>query len=117
LLARAGAKDDGRKSVLRLTGRGKATVAPLEAKARDQIAAMLKDVPSAEQDRLVASMRAIERTLQADREGTPRVALRAHRPGDMGWVVERHGALYAEEYGWDETVEAVVAGIVAKVIT
>ena len=53
LLARTGAKDDGRKSILRLTARGKATVAPLEAKARDQIAAMLKDVPSADQDRLV----------------------------------------------------------------
>src|SRR5438093_5873985 len=86
LLARTGAKDDGRKSILRLTARGKATVAPLEAKARDQIAAMLKDVPSADQDRLVASMHAIERTLQANREGTPRVALRTDRPGDLGWV-------------------------------
>ena len=117
LLARTGAKDDGRKTILRLTARGRATVAPLEAKARDQIAAMLRDVPSFEQDRLVASMHAIERTLQANREGTPRVALRTHRPGDMGWVVERHGALYAEEYGWDETFEALVADIVAKFIT
>ena len=117
LLARTGAKDDGRKTILRLTARGRATVAPLEVRARDQIAAMLRDVPSATQDSLVASMHAIERTLQADREGTPRVALRAHRPGDMGWVVERHGALYAEEYGWDETFEALVADIVAKFIT
>src|SRR5207253_1391662 len=106
LLARTGAKDDGRKSILRLTARGKATVAPLEAKARDQIAAMLKDVPSAEQDRLVASMHAIERTLQANRAGTPRVALRTHRPGALGWVVERHGALYAVEVGWAGTTSA-----------
>jgi len=117
LLTRTDAKDDGRKTILRLTARGRATVAPLEARARDQIAAMLKDVPSLEQDRLVASMHAIERTLQANREGTPQVALRTHRPGDMGWVVERHGALYAEEYGWDETFEALVADIVAKFIT
>src|SRR6266581_4201764 len=96
LLARTGAKDDGRKSILRLTARGRATVAPLEARARDQIAAMLRDVPSFEQDRLVASMRGVERVLQAGRDATPQVALRTHRPGDMGWVVERHGALYAD---------------------
>ena len=117
LLARTGANDDGRKTILRLTARGRATVAPLEAKARDQIAVMLRDVPSTEQDRLVASMREVERVLQAVRDATPQVALRTHRPGDMGWVVERHGALYAEEYGWDETFEALVADIVAKFIT
>ena len=117
LLARTGANDDGRKTILRLTARGRATVAPLEAKARDQIAVMLRDVPSTEQDRLVASMREVERVLQAARDATPQVALRTHRPGDMGWVVERHGALYAEEYGWDETFEALVADIVAKFIT
>src|SRR5207247_886086 len=90
LLARTGAKDDGRKTILRLTARGRATVAPLEARARDQIAAMLRDVPSATQDSLVASMHAIERTLQADREGTPRVPFRARgRVSRAGARVER----------------------------
>src|SRR5438552_6525156 len=79
LLTRTDAKDDGRKTILRLTARGRATVAPLEARARDQIAAMLKDVPSLEQDRLVASMHAIERTLQANPGGTQEVAQRTHR--------------------------------------
>jgi DNA-binding MarR family transcriptional regulator/GNAT superfamily N-acetyltransferase len=116
VVTRTTAKDDARKAVLRLTARGKATVAPLEARARDQIGALLKGVPAAEQDRLVASMRTVERALQPDTTGIPKIALRSHRPGDMGWVVERHGALYWQEYGWDESFEALVADIVAKFI-
>jgi DNA-binding MarR family transcriptional regulator/GNAT superfamily N-acetyltransferase len=116
LIARAPAKDDARKTILRLTARGKATVAPLEARARGQIGAMLDDVSAGEQDRLVRSMRTIERALQPRRSATPKVVLRTHRPGDMGWVVERHGTLYWDEYGWDERFEALVAGIVAKFI-
>jgi DNA-binding MarR family transcriptional regulator/GNAT superfamily N-acetyltransferase len=117
LIARTPAKDDARKGILRLTARGKATVAPLEARARDQIAALLNDVPAAEQDRLVASMRTIEEGLRPGPRPGPKVTLRPHRPGDMGWVVERHGALYSDEYGWDQTFEALVADIVAKFIT
>jgi len=117
VLARTAARDDARKSMLRLTPRGKAAVAPLEAKARDQIGVMLHSVPAAEQERLVASMRAIERGLRPGPRATPKVTLRSHRPGDMGWVVERHGALYWQEYGWDESFEALVAEIVAKFIT
>ena len=117
VLVRTTAKDDARKSILRLTARGKATVAPLEARARDQIGMMLDSVPAAEQERLVASMRAIERGLRPAPRAAPKVTLRSHRPGDMGWVVERHGALYWQEYGWDESFEALVADIVAKFIT
>jgi DNA-binding MarR family transcriptional regulator/GNAT superfamily N-acetyltransferase len=117
VLARTAAQDDARKSILRLTARGKATVAPLEARARDQVGVMLDDVPPTEQDRLVASMRTIERGLRPGPRAAPKVAFRSHRPGDMGWVVERHGALYWQEYGWDESFEALVADIVAKFIT
>jgi DNA-binding MarR family transcriptional regulator/GNAT superfamily N-acetyltransferase len=116
VVTRTAARDDARKAILRLTARGKATVAPLEARARDQIGALLTSVPAADQERLVASMRTIERALEPERRGSPKVTLRSHRPGDMGWVVERHGALYREEYGWDESFEALVAGIVAKFI-
>jgi DNA-binding MarR family transcriptional regulator/GNAT superfamily N-acetyltransferase len=116
VVARTAAKDDARKSILRLTARGKATVAPLEAKAREQVGAMLADVPLVAQERLLAAMRAIERGLRAETRPVPTVALRSHRPGDMGWVVERHGALYWQEYGWDESFEALVADIVAKFI-
>lgn len=117
LLARTAAKDDARKAILRLTARGKATVAPLEERARDQIGALLSGVPAMEQDRLVASMRTIERALRPEPRRMPKVTFRSHRPGDMGWVVERHGALYSQEYGWDESFEALVADIVAKFIT
>jgi DNA-binding MarR family transcriptional regulator/GNAT superfamily N-acetyltransferase len=114
LLARTAVKDDARKTTLRLTARGKAIVAPLEQRARDQIGALLKTVPTTEQDRLVASMRTVQQTLRPG--SAPKVELRSHRPGDMGWVVERHGALYWEEYGWNESFEALVAHIVAKFI-
>jgi DNA-binding MarR family transcriptional regulator/GNAT superfamily N-acetyltransferase len=114
VLARSAVKGDARKTTLRLTARGKATVAPLEARARDQIGALLKTVPAADQGRLVASMRTVQRALRPG--SVPKVKLRSHRPGDMGWVVERHGSLYWVEYGWDESFEALVAGIVAKFI-
>ena len=117
IVTRTAAAGDGRKSILRLTARGKATVAPLERKARDQIGRMLDGVPAAEQDRLVASMRSIERGLGSPPQAAPKLVLRPHRPGDMGWVVERHGTLYWQEYRWDETFEALVAEIVAKFIT
>ena len=117
IVARAAATDDGRKSILRLTARGKATVAPLEARAREQIAALLEDVPAVEQERMVGAMRTIERGMRPGPRRAPHVVLRSHRPGDMGWVVERHGTLYWREYGWDETFEALVADIVAKFIT
>jgi DNA-binding MarR family transcriptional regulator/GNAT superfamily N-acetyltransferase len=116
LVARSAATDDGRKAILRLTARGRTTVAPLEARARDQIGVLLEKVSARDQERLVASMRLIERTLERDGVRAPRVTLRTHQPGDMGWVVERHGALYWAEYGWDESFEALVADIVAKFI-
>ena len=116
IVTRARAREDGRRSILRLTERGKATVAPLEARARKEIGAMLTGLPAVEQDRLVVSMRAVERALRPGPRPASQVALRSHRPGDMGWVVERHGALYWSEYGWDESFEALVADIVAKFI-
>jgi DNA-binding MarR family transcriptional regulator/GNAT superfamily N-acetyltransferase len=107
---------DGRRRLLRLTKRGREAFAPLDARSRSEIGAMLCGVSIAGQERLVKAMRAIERLLGGRPDPVVPYVLRPHRPGDMGWVVHRHGVLYAREYGWDEHFEALVAEIVAKFI-
>jgi DNA-binding MarR family transcriptional regulator/N-acetylglutamate synthase-like GNAT family acetyltransferase len=116
LIDKQPSETDRRQSVLRLTEAGLAAFAVLNARSQHQIEAMLGRLPAEDQQRLVAAMHAIEDLLGA--KPTPRVPyiLRPHQPGDMGWIVHRHGVLYAEEYGWDEHFEALVAGIVAKFI-
>lgn len=116
LVTKTRSATDGRQSLLSLTARGKKAFAPLDARSHDEVAAMLARLPADEQRRLLEAMRTI-RTLLGGR-AEPRVPylLRSHRPGDMGWIIHRHGTLYAEEYGWDETFEALVAEIAAKFI-
>lgn len=110
---------DRRTSLLRLTAAGKRAFGPLDRQAHDAVAAMLQPLDSAGQRHVVESMRAI-RVALADPAAAPTAragyTLRAHQPGDMGWVVHRHGALYANEYGYDERFEALVAKVVAEFI-
>jgi DNA-binding MarR family transcriptional regulator/GNAT superfamily N-acetyltransferase len=113
LLRAARSAQDARRSELSLTARGRKAYAQLDSRSRDEVAGMLGGLAGGERERLVGAMRTVEGLL----EGKPAdVALRAHRPGDIGWVVSRHGALYAAEYGWDERFEALVAQIAAKFI-
>jgi DNA-binding MarR family transcriptional regulator/N-acetylglutamate synthase-like GNAT family acetyltransferase len=107
---------DGRRRLLRLTKRGREAFAPLDARSRSEIGAMLGGMSIAGQERLVKAMRTIERLLSGRPDPVVPYLLRPHRPGDMGWIVHRHGVLYAREYGWDEHFEALVAEIVAKFI-
>ncbi|HEX5911786.1 MAG TPA: bifunctional helix-turn-helix transcriptional regulator/GNAT family N-acetyltransferase, partial [Rubrobacter sp.] len=116
LIRKRRSQADGRRRLLRLTEQGREAFAPLDARSRSEIGAMLGGMSVAGQERLVGSMRTIEGLLGARPEPVVPYLLRPHRPGDMGWVVHRHGVLYARESGWDEHFEALVAEIVAKFI-
>lgn len=107
---------DGRRTILRLTEQGLAVFAPLSARSSEQIGALLSKLTAGEQARLLSAMHTIERLLGDQPEPRVPYLLRPHRSGDLGWVVQRHGELYAQEYGYDEDFEALVAGIVAKFI-
>lgn len=114
LLDRTRSTSDGREQHLALTNTGHATFEPLQASARQQIGVLLHHLSETQQQRLLGAMSTIETLLEPSPAG---VRLRTEaRPGDFGWVVERHGAIYAEEYGWDLTFEALVASIVAKFV-
>jgi DNA-binding MarR family transcriptional regulator/GNAT superfamily N-acetyltransferase len=107
---------DGRQNLLRLTGQGREIFDSLDARARAAVGAMLSRLPAPEQSRLIAAMQAVEAVLAEEPDSREPYLLRPHRSGDMGWIVHRHGVLYAHEYGFDERFEALVAEIVAKFI-
>jgi DNA-binding MarR family transcriptional regulator/N-acetylglutamate synthase-like GNAT family acetyltransferase len=111
---------DRRQSFLTLTKQGRKIFAPLEARSKAQVAAMLATLPEGGRRRLIGAMETVQGLLEKSTESAGSSAeqylLRPHQPGDMGWVVHRHGVLYAQEYGYDETFEALVAEIVAKFI-
>ena len=115
-IAREPAPHDGRQQLLRLTEEGYATFAPLQQKSREETAALLSTVPKEARPRLIAAMDTVHRLLDPPAARGRRVVLRDPAPGDMGWVVQQHGELYAREYGFDWTFEALVAEIAAKFI-
>ncbi len=118
LVGKMPSPNDGRENLLRLTARGRDVLAPLEASADNAVAALLRPMKDAAQMRLLSAMNTLENLLAGDaaRGGEAPYLLRPHRTGDMGWVIGRHGALYAEEYGWNIEFEALVAEIAAKFI-
>jgi DNA-binding MarR family transcriptional regulator/GNAT superfamily N-acetyltransferase len=111
LVDRVRSATDGRRQVIRLTPSGREAYKLLDERSAAEIRALLDGLPPTDQRRLVGAMATIRELLS--RTEKPEVVLRQPRPGDLGWVVARHGELYAEEYRWDAEFESLVAGIVA----
>ncbi|MBI5034968.1 MAG: MarR family transcriptional regulator [Chloroflexi bacterium] len=116
LVAKQRSEVDARQTILRLSAKGQSAFATINSRSHSGIAEMLGKLAVDDQIRLTEAMAQIERLLSAQPERKVPYILRLPQPGDMGWVVQRHGVLYAQEYGWDEQFEALVAEIVAKFI-
>jgi DNA-binding MarR family transcriptional regulator/GNAT superfamily N-acetyltransferase len=116
LVARVRSERDGRRRLLSLTPDGEEAFSLLDSRSREEVAEMLGGLSEGDQRRLLEAMRTVESIFEDGLKFSEPFVLRAHEPGDMGWVVHRHGVLYAREYGWDESFEALVARIVADFI-
>jgi DNA-binding MarR family transcriptional regulator/GNAT superfamily N-acetyltransferase len=113
LVEKVRSETDGRRRLLSLTSAGKDAFSLLDTRSREEVGEMLGDLSERNQLRLLEAMRTIEGILSKGFKFSEPFILRPHEPGDLGWVVHRHGVLYAQEYGWDERFEALVAQIVA----
>jgi len=120
LLARSAAPEDARRQYLRLTSAGMRVFTPIEMRTQEQVRVLLAGLDTARREAVLNAMDVIQQAL-AGRESAvtapaPPVTLRSHAPGDMGWVIQRHGEIYHREYGWNEEFEALVAEIAAEFI-
>lgn len=116
LIEKTLSESDARRRLLSLTPGGKDAFSLLDARSREEVGEMLGELSEEEHRRLLEAMQTIESILDKGFKYSEPFFLRTHEPGDMGWVVHRHGVLYAREYGWDERFEALVAQIVADFI-
>lgn len=116
LIGRTPSPADARQNLLRLTARGRKVFRPLDSRSSEEVAAILGQLAEADQKRLTHAMHEIEYLLGSPAAGQGSYLLRHHQPGDIGWIVHRHGVLYWQEYGWDERFEALVAEIAAKFV-
>ncbi|MHA1960300.1 MAG: bifunctional helix-turn-helix transcriptional regulator/GNAT family N-acetyltransferase [Candidatus Thorarchaeota archaeon] len=107
---------DNRRRILRLTAKGRKSYRELNERASKEIREMLSELSGEDQHRFLMATSAIRDILEPDEMAVSSYLLRPHGAGDIGWITHRHGVLYAEEYGWDETFEALVADILVKFI-
>ncbi len=116
LIRRQVSPADARQSFLSITAAGRKAFAPLEARTREQVGAVLGRLDPPQQDRLVDALQTVEALLDAAPNSKATIVLRQPRPGDFGWIVARHAVLYAQEYQWAGTFEGLCAQIVADFV-
>jgi DNA-binding MarR family transcriptional regulator/N-acetylglutamate synthase-like GNAT family acetyltransferase len=116
VLSRTRSPADGRERILSLTHKGREQFVTLDRRSHEEVAALLRSLTPKCQMELVRSLESAQALLGAPKPAAALCVLRPHRPGDMGWVVQRHGEIYFQEYGWDERFEALVAEVVAAFI-
>jgi DNA-binding MarR family transcriptional regulator len=116
LVIRTPSSTDARQTALALTPDGREAFEPLNQASQDEIGAMLGGLSDRERERLVKAMTLVQRLLGDVPEPRVPYLLRSHQPGDIGWITHRQAVLYATEYGWDETFEALVAEIAAAFV-
>jgi len=115
LVTRKRSGNDRRRIVLSLTAKGRKAFHSIDKKSRDEVSAMLAPLPSARRTRLLAALRDARAILSEEpRESAQTLVIRTHRIGDIGWAIERHAQLYAEEFHWNEEFEALVAKLFAR---
>jgi len=119
LITRNRSREDSRHVVLSLTAAGKRAFRQLDRRSRNQAAALLSRMPPEDCGRMLHGMQCVQQVLDPGTEAAPpeRIVIRSHQPGDLGWAIERHGRLYADEYGWNEEFEALVASLFAAFAT
>lgn len=116
LLRKIKSASDSRRRILTLTTDGKNSFAVLNERSRKEAEKLLLDQSEEDRHRLLHAMQTIQNILGAEAKPPAPFLLRPHRPGDIGWIIHRHGVVYAEEYDFDETFEALVAEILVKFI-
>jgi len=116
LLRKESSADDRRQSLLSLTAAGRRAFGALDTRSSEEVGRLLARLSPSQQASLIKAMNTIHGILQPADPGKSPYLLRPHQPGDMGWVVHRHGVLYSQEYGYDERFEALTAHIVAEFI-
>jgi len=116
LIRREQSKTDERQKFLSLTGKGRKAFRPLDERSNRSVAGMLEELTPIARTHLVDALRTVRRLLGDKVQTGSSYLLRQHQPGDLGWLVSRQAILYAEEYGWDGSYEALAAEIVAQFI-
>ncbi len=118
LIIKEPSETDGRQRLLSLTPQGREAFAVLDGRSSQEVQEMLSEHSEEEQQRLLKAMQTVKSVLEKGQgfKFSEPFIIRQPEPGDMGWVVHLHGLLYAQEYGWDEHFEALVAQIVADFV-